>query len=217
MKTTIKLVIVSFVLGLMAIAAFAGTTPDEMHISCTAPNPDHQMGLHRPKGDGNIWTFQIVLDGDAHFVTGPYWSYPGKDGGDPDWGLITGGDDGDSALGWSSPGKTGAFSIRVSGQIACGNGNGGKPIDFSAGWDGEVKDEINIISPTDKDEYDYVFALSISFDCDRDDLQNYSWDWGDNQSSQGKSASHTYQTAGEYTVTVTADDDDQELSDSLIV
>jgi len=130
-------------LAIIAIAAFpargfADTTPQEMHISCTAPNPDHQTGLHRPKGDGNIWTFQIVLDGDARFVKGPFWSYPGKDGSDPDWGLWTGGADGDSSLGWSSPGKTGDFQIRVNGQIVCGDGGDGEPIDFSAGWDGSV-------------------------------------------------------------------------------
>jgi len=138
MKTIFKLVMASFVLGMMAIAAFAGTTPDIMHISCKAPKPDKQEGLHRPKGDSDIWTFQIELDDGAHFVKGPYWSYPGKDGNDPDWGLWTGGDDGDSSLGWSSPGKTGTFSVRVSGQISCGNGDGGKPIDFEAGWDGSV-------------------------------------------------------------------------------
>jgi hypothetical protein len=71
-------------------------------------------------------------------VKGPYWSYPGKDGSDPDWGLWTGGADGDSSLGWSSPSKTGDFQIRVNGQIVCGNGSGGQPIAFSAGWDGSV-------------------------------------------------------------------------------
>jgi len=143
MKTIFRLTFASMALAIIAIAAFparglADTTPQEMHISCTAPNPDHQTGLHRPKGDGNIWTFQIVLDGDARFVKGPYWSYPGKDGSDPDWGLWTGGADGDSSLGWSSPGKTGDFQIRVNGQIVCGDGPGGQPIDFSAGWDGSV-------------------------------------------------------------------------------
>ena len=79
-----------------------------------------------------------MLDGDAHFVKGPFWSYPGKDGNDPDWGLVTGGGGGDSSLGWSSPGKTGDFQVRVNGQISCGDGGEGDPIDFSAGWDGDV-------------------------------------------------------------------------------
>lgn len=159
MKNVFRLTMLS-VLGLLSVMtfstrAFASTTPQEMHISCTAPNPDHQTGLHRPKGDGNIWTFQIVLDGDARFVKGPYWSYPGKDGTDPDWGLWTGGADADSSLGWSSPGKTGDFQIRVNGQIVCGDGPGGQPIDFSAGWDGSVdfNAEIKVRRKDSGDDY----------------------------------------------------------------
>lgn len=140
MKTVLKITMLSILLTVLSAAAFADTTPQEMPVSCTAPNPAHQTGLHRPKGDGNIWTFSILLEGGAHFVKGPYWSYPGKDGSDPDWGLWTGGADGDSSLGWSSPEKTGTFSVRVSGQIACGTGGGGAPIDFSAGWDGDISD-----------------------------------------------------------------------------
>ena len=140
MKNILKLTIVSLMLCMMSVAAFAGTTPQTMHISCTAPNPDHQTDLHRPKGDGNIWTFQIQLEGGAHFVSGPFWDYPGKGGNDPDWGLWTGSGDGESSLGWSSPEKADSFSVNVHGQISCGNGSGGQPIDFAAGWEGDVTD-----------------------------------------------------------------------------
>lgn len=139
MKILLKVLMTIFGMSVMTVVAFAGTTPEVMHVGCAAPNPDTQSGLQRPKGDSDAWTFAIALDGDARFVTGPYWTYPGKGGGDPDWGLWTGGADGESSLGWSSPGRTGSFSVRVSGKIACGDGGGdGQPIDFEAGWDGEV-------------------------------------------------------------------------------
>ena len=143
MKTVFRVTIVSFVVGLVAMSAFpkrvlAATTPQEMHVSCTAPNPKHQTGLHRPKGDSNHWIYSIVLEGDARFVDGPHWSYPGSNGNDPDWGLVTGGKDKDSSMDWSSPGKTGEFNVLVSGKISCGDGGGGQPIDFSVEWDADV-------------------------------------------------------------------------------
>jgi len=144
MKSVLRVTIVSFVVSVMAMCAFSqlalADTPREMHVSCTAPNPDHQKGLHRPKGDSNHWEFKIVLDGNAHFVKdqGPFWEFEGIDGNDPDWGMITGGKTGDSSMEWWAPTKTDKFKVRVYGQISCGNGGDGKPIDFSAGWEGEV-------------------------------------------------------------------------------
>lgn len=167
MKTVFRLTLLSVLLGLVITAfprqAHAGTTPDVMHISCTAPNPDHQTGLHRPKGDGDIWTFSIALDGDARFVDGPHWSYPGKDGNDPDWGLVTGGADGDSSMNWSSPGETGDFQVRVNGQIVCGDGGDGAPIDFSAGWDGKVEFNAEIkVKRSGTPEEDYSGSATVA-------------------------------------------------------
>ncbi len=39
-------------------------------------------------------------------------------------------------------------------------------------------------------------------------IVSYDWNWGDSQTSSGANASHTYDTAGAYTVTLTVTDDD---------
>lgn len=169
MKTIFRLTIASLALAMITIATFpargfADTAPQSMPVSCTAPNSDHQTGLHRPKGDGNIWTFQVTLEGGARFVKGPFWSFPGKNGNDPDWGLVTGGADGDSSMNWSSPGKTGDFQVRVNGQISCGDGPGnGEPIDFSAGWDGTVDYNAEIkVKRSGTPEADYSTSATVA-------------------------------------------------------
>jgi hypothetical protein len=69
--------------------------------------------------------------------------------------LWTGGEDGDSSLGWSSPEKADSFAVGVYGQIVCGDGGDGEPIDFSAGWEGEVSynAEIKVRRKDSGDEY----------------------------------------------------------------
>jgi|GEM_PF-2671056 len=128
----------AIVVGMTLHAACAQAAPRPMSISCTAPYPDKQRDLKRPRGDSDLWTFSISLTGNARFVDGPYWSYPGKGGSDPDWGTWSGGQDGSSSLSWAAPQKTGSFSVRVNGKIVCGDGGDGEPIPFEAGWDGEV-------------------------------------------------------------------------------
>jgi len=117
--------------------AHAQAGPQEMDISCSKPKPAAQRGLERPRGDGNTWTFRINPAPSVHWAEGPNWSYPGKGGADPDWGQWSGGD-GQMWLGWISPNKSGAFNIKVTGKISCGNGGPGELIDIEANWFGDV-------------------------------------------------------------------------------
>ncbi len=49
------------------------------------------------------------------------------------------------------------------------------------------------------------FDASASYDPDEDNL-NYSWDFGDGGMGYGKSVTHIYQSSGEYTITLTVED-----------
>ena len=114
----------------------AQTGPQSIYIDCQSPSGS-QGGLKRPRGDSNVWVFQIVPGASVHWVEGPNWSYPGKSGSDPSWGQWSGGD-GSLSLSWISPEHTGAFSVGVTGKITCGSGGDGAPIDISATWSGDV-------------------------------------------------------------------------------
>lgn len=136
MKTLFKLTMLGIILALFPGMSFAQTSPQSIYIDCQSPSGS-QSGLKRPRGDGNVWVFQIIPGADVHWVEGPNWSYPGKGGSDPSWGQWNGGD-GSLSLSWISPDHTGAFSIGVTGKITCGSGGGGGPIDISATWSGDV-------------------------------------------------------------------------------
>ena len=116
------------------------TEPQEMYLSVSTPKPPGQTGLRRPQGDGNVWTFRVVLAPGLRWHTGPNWSYSGKGNGvDPAWGQWTAGD-GYPWLSWISPEIAAPFSIRMTGKVVgTSGGGGGAPIDVEASWDGEVE------------------------------------------------------------------------------
>jgi len=142
MKTVLKFVMLVVAMGLCAtiVMADASTTPKDMTVSCKKPTPDRQPGLVRYKGDTNQWMFRLVLSDGARLVGEANWDYPDKGTVNSDWGMWSFGE-GDTdhmALIWSSPNTTGEFHVTVSGKITCGTGGNGEPIDFEAGWDGEI-------------------------------------------------------------------------------
>ena len=63
-----------------------------------------------------------------------------------------------------------------------------------------------VVKPSSgSDSLTVQFDASASSDPD-DSIVSYSWDFGDNTKGQGKTVSHTYQTAGTYTATLTVSD-----------
>lgn len=142
MKTVMKFVMLSIVIGLFATASVADTVTETKNIdvSCTKTAPK-TTGLIRYKGDTNQWVFKLNLVDGAHLVGTTSWHYPTIDQNGSSWGLWAfDKDDTDHmALNWSSPDTTGKFTVTVSGSVSCGNGGGGgDAIPFTAGWEGVI-------------------------------------------------------------------------------
>lgn len=126
----------------------ADVGPSDIHISWANPHPNGQTGLLRAIGDGNTWTFRIVLDdADVYFSQGPVWSYPGRGGGTPEWGVWGGGADGATWLSWVAPQTGGQFSVGFSGKLKKrhngGGGGGGDGVDeekdCGGSWSGQIQ------------------------------------------------------------------------------
>ena len=121
-------------------SAFAAT-PQAMVIPCPGqPLPSSETGLLRAKGDAGAWNFSLT-PAQGVTISNQVWTYPGKGGDAPDWGVWVGGD-GTNSLSWSAPNKAGAFSIKVKAKRRCVGGPGPNGVvvdeDFELSWSGNV-------------------------------------------------------------------------------
>lgn len=151
----IFLTLLLLLIGVSPAVRAAG--PKAYNIPCppqTIQIPEGQNKLLRAKGDATAWSFGIVPQQDVKIKVSS-WKFNGQDPlskalADDGWGLFTGGGTGLS-LGWSSPNKTGTFTISVKFRRWCGNGGGGggQATEETLEWSGEVKEPaVELVSAT---------------------------------------------------------------------
>ena len=104
---------------------------------------------------------------------------------------------------YSEFGASHALEVRMD-----GNGMSGEiPAEalYHKDEDGEVLGELPLASFSATDVWTTV-SLDASASAPADSMRSYEWDFGDGESGTGKTVEHTYDSAGEYDVTLTVTD-----------